>query len=53
MPGSILTRSVALPSPQETPDKKASQRTSSRNPYTAAIAWGRVHTLNPHSGTQD
>jgi hypothetical protein len=34
LPEPTLAQSVAFPSPQETADKKASQRTSSRNPYT-------------------
>jgi hypothetical protein len=36
VPSSAVTRQAALASPQETVDKKASQRTSSLNPYTCS-----------------
>ena len=42
MPSQTVTRSVALPSPQEAADKKASRRTSSRNPYKTRPGRGTV-----------
>ena len=47
MPGQTLTRSAALPSPQETADKKASRRASSRNPCTGGPGRRRAKRSRP------
>jgi hypothetical protein len=41
---------VALPSPQETADKKASQRTSSRNPYSFRLVLAAVDGVGTDAG---